>query len=46
MREPPAPLAAGRRAPAFSVTLGDGRRAALSDYTGRPLLLIFLRHLA
>ncbi|MBI5490443.1 MAG: AhpC/TSA family protein [Deltaproteobacteria bacterium] len=34
------------RAPDFRVTLPDGRSASLADYRGKPLLLIFLRHLA
>lgn len=36
----------GDRAPDFSVQLPDGGTVCLPDFRGRPLLLIFLRHLA
>ncbi len=36
----------GQPAPDFSATLADGRPVQAADYGGRPLLLIFLRHLA
>jgi peroxiredoxin len=36
----------GDPAPDFAVQLSDGRTARLADYRGRPLLLVFLRHLA
>lgn len=33
-------------APDFTVTLADSTRLQLGDFAHRPLLLIFLRHLA
>ncbi len=33
-------------APDFQVQLPEGRERSLADQAGRPLLLIFLRHLA
>ena len=36
----------GQPAPAFTVTLEDGKQVGLSDFAGRSLVLIFLRHLA
>jgi peroxiredoxin len=36
----------GQPAPDFTVALSDGRTVGLADFRGRPLLLIFLRHLA
>lgn len=39
-------LTAGQPAPDFTTTLADGTTRRLADYRGRPLLLIFLRHLA
>jgi peroxiredoxin len=31
-------------APAFSLADADGRRVGLADFRGRPLLVVFLRH--
>ncbi len=39
-------LRTGDRAPGFDLELDRGRRATLDDYSGRRLILIFLRHLA
>ncbi len=36
----------GDPAPDFSVTLADGSQARRADFAQRPLLLVFLRHLA
>ncbi len=36
----------GKEAPGFSATLENGSTVSVADYLGRPLLLIFLRHLA
>lgn len=36
----------GRKAPDFRVFLPEDRTVGLNDFRGRPLLLIFLRHLA
>jgi len=40
------PPRAGRKAPDFRVLLPGNRTARRDDFLGRPLLLIFLRHLA
>ncbi len=40
------PPRTGRPAPDFQVLLPGNRIARRNDYRGRPLLLIFLRHLA
>ncbi len=39
-------LRVGQEAPAFGLTLPDGRLLSSSEYAGAPVLLIFLRHLA
>lgn len=39
------PLNVGDRAPNFRLVGLDGRPVALSDLRGRPVLLVFLRHL-
>jgi len=36
----------GQRAPDFKVLLPEERTVGREDFLGRPLLLIFLRHLA
>ncbi len=36
----------GQRAPDFKLLLTDDRTVSRDDFLGRPLLLIFLRHLA
>jgi peroxiredoxin len=36
----------GEPAPDFEVRLPDGGRVSLRDHRGRPLVLVFLRHLA
>ena len=36
----------GQPAPDFVATLADGSTVRRRDFAGRPLLLIFLRHLA
>jgi len=36
----------GEAAPDFAVELSDGTTRRLADFRGRPLLLVFLRHLA
>ena len=35
----------GDRAPDFTLDAVGGGRASLGEFTGRPVLLIFLRHL-
>jgi peroxiredoxin len=40
------PLRPGDAAPDFTVQLADGKTLQLSDFRGRPLVLIFTRHLA
>jgi peroxiredoxin len=39
-------LEPGARAPDFTVRRSDGEALGLRDFQGRPLLLVFLRHLA
>jgi peroxiredoxin len=39
-------LEIGQSAPDFHVQLADGRTVGRADFHGRPLVLIFLRHLA
>lgn len=36
----------GDPAPPFALPLVDGHRYRLEDFAGRPLTLVFLRHLA
>jgi len=36
----------GVEAPDFTVVRADGSRVGLADFAGRPLVLVFLRHLA
>jgi len=38
-------LKRGDRAPDFTLITLEGQPVALSDYRGRPVLLVFLRHL-
>lgn len=33
----------GAAAPEFTLTASDGRKISLSDYRGRPVVLVFLR---
>jgi peroxiredoxin len=45
-RPPPPSPDVGDPAPDFAVLRPDGSAARLGDFPDRPLLLIFLRHLA